>query len=98
MWRAACLAIIRAKWKERNAGCFNGTIAKAVSLAELLKYTVASWVQSIPYFHGYSLDQLMHNWRKVAGLGKSPALDLSFFRGFSSLCSHSYKIKKKGTK
>lgn len=86
MWRAAFLAMIWTIRKERNGRCFNGIIADADSMAEFLKYTLASWMQSIPHFRGYSLDQLMHNWRAVAGLGEWPVLEVHLLGVFFLIC------------
>lgn len=43
-------------------GVWMGLSFCADSLADSLKFTVASWMLVIPYFNGYSLDQIMHNW------------------------------------
>lgn len=59
MCRTSFPAILWFIWKERNASCVNGEIASVKSLAESLRFTVASWLL-VTHFGGYSLDQIMH--------------------------------------
>lgn len=48
------------------ARCFEGLSYD--SFYERTKFSIASWVLINPIFHGKSVDQVMLNWKEVAGL------------------------------
>lgn len=42
--------------------------ANVDSLIESLKFTISSWMMVLPQFPGYSTDEFMFNWKKVASM------------------------------
>lgn len=71
MRRTSFFAIIWILWKERNARYFIGKRADGATLAEFLKFTVASWLFVYPNFNHFSIDQIMHDWREHHSLDGS---------------------------
>ena len=66
MWRLSFLLVIWTIWKERNMRCFEGIACNESRLVEKLKFLGAFWVSILPYFRGYSLDQIASHWKEVA--------------------------------
>ena len=66
MWKLSFLAVLWIFWKERNAGCFEGIVSSVNLVSDKIKLSVAFWLSTNPLFHGFSLDQVMLNWKEVA--------------------------------
>lgn len=46
--------------------CFVGVAVNGESLIGKITFTIAFWVSINRLFHGYTLDQVMFNWKEVA--------------------------------
>lgn len=49
-----------------DAMCLMGIATSVNALVERLKFTVASWMLAVPYFGGFSTDQILFYRREVA--------------------------------
>lgn len=51
---------------ERNSRCVEGKSSSVEVLIDRLKFTIVSWVSTLPQFHGTPMNLIVHNWREVA--------------------------------
>ena len=52
--------------KERNSRCFEGISSSESRLVDKTKFLVALWVSINPSFKGYSIDQIVYQWKELA--------------------------------
>lgn len=65
MRRTSFLAILWTIREERNLRLFEDILSSDKTLADRLKFTIASWVSTVHQFQDFPLDLIVSNWKEV---------------------------------